>query len=649
MRKSLIVLWILLAVGRWQAEGQMVYGVNRDSLKRLVALSPEDGSRVALLITLGQQYEGNEPDSAIYFYQQAGKLSIRLSDHAGYIRYVSNYTAVLNVLGKFDESLQLNLQAVDTCVRYHLDQMSFMRALINTGNAYEQMNQHDSSAVYYIKALPLVEASGDSYALMTLYNNLSGLYRSLHQLNKSRDYSFQALRLAEKSHDDLSTAMACINLGNTLKDMDSIEAGAGYIQRAYLISVQQKDSAMMETALIDIGDTYLRLGQPEKYIPVYERALTLARNIHDVPSEAFAQQGLAFGLFWTGRYKEAEVLLNKAIPFARDNDQKEVWRSLLLLMSDVQAILGHMKAYKEYRDLSDSVSNTIMNESLVKNIQELETKYEVEKKKHDLLKKDLLLAEKDRLAVRQRTWLIATAAGIVLLALLFALTWRISRQQQQLDRRTIQALETEQENVRLKARLEGQYNERQRISQEMHDDMGSGLTSLLFLSRSIQGQDATVLRLRQTAERLIEKMNEIVWIMNHEQDSLDRLIAYMRLHIADVFDSAGLEYQFEVTEQLPAVTLTQEFRRNIYLSAKEAVHNIVKHAGASRVDIIITVTSHLQVIVADNGHGFHQSKRASFGNGLRNMQRRMEQLGGSFEISFIARGTKVVLSAPLPI
>src|SRR3569833_2735739 len=116
--------------------------------------------------------------------------------------------------------------------------------------------------------------------------------------------------------------MACINLGNTLKDMDSIEAGSRYIRRAYAISQQLHDSVTMETALIDIGDTYLRLGQPEKYIPVYKQALTLARSINDAPSEAFALQGLAFGLCWTARYKEAEVLLNKAIPFARDNDQK---------------------------------------------------------------------------------------------------------------------------------------------------------------------------------------------------------------------------------------------------------------------------------------------------------------------------------------
>jgi signal transduction histidine kinase len=225
---------------------------------------------------------------------------------------------------------------------------------------------------------------------------------------------------------------------------------------------------------------------------------------------------------------------------------------------------------------------------------------------------------------------------------------RYYRQRQLLNQKKVETLKAEQENSRLKGLLEGQLLERNRISQEMHDDIGSGLTSILFLSRTLQGQETVLMRLRKTAEQLIQKMNEIIWIMNNEQDTLDSLVAYMRLHIAETLDDAGIEYEFSITDSLPVHTLNQEFRRNLYLGAKEAVHNIIKHAGATQVTIFISTTNHLELIIEDDGKGLNTGE-TSFGNGLRNMRRRMEQVGGTFIISGSPQGTRVVLSAPLPV
>ncbi|HEY6899849.1 MAG TPA: tetratricopeptide repeat protein, partial [Puia sp.] len=211
MRTSLIIL-LLFILSLRSASGQALFGLSKDSLRVVTASAPDDTLKVGTLIALGQQFETNQPDSAVYFYQLAGRLARRLGDHAGYIRYISNYTAVLNMRGKYDESLQLNLGTIDTCLKYHLGGMSYIRALTNTGNVYELIGNHDSSAVYYLKALPEVEASGDGYRITVIYSNLSGLYRSLHQSSKALDYSRKALRQAEKIGDRYSIASAHINM-----------------------------------------------------------------------------------------------------------------------------------------------------------------------------------------------------------------------------------------------------------------------------------------------------------------------------------------------------------------------------------------------------------------------------------------------------
>lgn len=654
MRQIIVVilfpffLTILFLANASGAFAQMVLGLNKDSLKKVLSSSKDDTGKVNNFIVLGQQYENNIPDSAIYYYDQANKLSSRLHYPAGTIRYINNYTAVLNMQGKFNESLQLHQQALALCDKYNLQALR-VKTLMNIGVVYQLKEDYQAAADHYLKYQQALERTESPATLSLFYGNLCGFFRNLNQPQKALEYAERSVEYAKKSKELYTLGRAYHNMANALKDVDREKERAVYLNQAYQIGKQINDIDLQETALINLGDLLSKTAPPDEYMPYYRKALPLADSLGDVYGKSLALQGIAIGLFNKKLFKAAEQQAEIALSYARQNEQRGTGSKALLLMSDVQIALGNLPASAKYRNEYDSVYASLLSEELMKNVQELETKYETEKKQSQILKQNLLLEQKSRQALRQRTWLWISVAGLILLGILLSWGSWYYRQRQLLSRKALEALQAEQENIRLKSLLEGQLLERQRISQEMHDDMGSGLSSLLFLSRSIQGENAAVLRLRQTAEQLIEKMNEIVWIMNHEQDTLDRLIAYMRLHIADILDNAGFEYQFEITEPLPAITLNQEFRRNIYLSAKEAVHNIVKHAGATRIGITIMVTDHLEVIIEDNGHGFQEKKNAGFGNGLRNMERRMEQLGGSLAISSNPQGTKVVLSVPLPI
>ncbi len=177
--------------------------------------------------------------------------------------------------------------------------------------------------------------------------------------------------------------------------------------------------------------------------------------------------------------------------------------------------------------------------------------------------------------------------------------------------------------------------------------MGSGLTAMLFLSRSIRDPETAAVKIQRTAADLIRKMNEIIWTMNPEQNSLDSLIAYIRVNTAEALENAGLAYQFQIPENVPAINIPQELRRNLYLASKEAVHNIIKHACATEVVIaIIIINSELRIIIQDNGRGFETPATMPFGNGLKNMDRRMKQIGG-YLLVVNDEGTVVNLAAPL--
>jgi signal transduction histidine kinase len=205
--------------------------------------------------------------------------------------------------------------------------------------------------------------------------------------------------------------------------------------------------------------------------------------------------------------------------------------------------------------------------------------------------------------------------------------------------------------ARYKAVAEGKESERRRISREMHDDIGSGLTSILFLSNMLASQatgpkvEGTTGRISSLATDLVDKMNDIIWSMNPQNDTLDNLVAYIRQQAATQLENAEIGYQFDIAPQVPALPITGEKRRNIYLTVKEAVNNVIKHARASEVAISIQLNGQLEIAIRDNGQGLGDGQGRKFGNGLRNMQQRMADIGGTFSLDSNG-GTTVRLTAP---
>lgn len=194
--------------------------------------------------------------------------------------------------------------------------------------------------------------------------------------------------------------------------------------------------------------------------------------------------------------------------------------------------------------------------------------------------------------------------------------------------------------------------ERARISSDMHDDLGSGLSTIRLLSEIAKrkipdtSQTKEIERISETAGEMIDKMSEIIWAMNSSNDSLANLIAYMRSFAADFLEHAHITHQFFIPEAIPDIKLSGGTRRNIYLAVKESLHNVMKHAKATEVIIEVKMHKNMTIMIKDNGKGFDQEKVRLFGNGLKNIQKRMLAVGGNADISS-NNGTIVFLDIPL--
>jgi signal transduction histidine kinase len=199
--------------------------------------------------------------------------------------------------------------------------------------------------------------------------------------------------------------------------------------------------------------------------------------------------------------------------------------------------------------------------------------------------------------------------------------------------------------------METKEKERTRIAQEIHDDIGSGLTTIRLLSEIAQGKgnngkSGEMEKISASANELIENMNEIIWSFNARNDTLPNLVAYIRRYVVGYFEPTDIMVKIIIPNEIPPVQISGDFRRSVFLVIKESIHNIMKHAKATEIILHVAVSGGLTISIKDNGAGFNNEAVKLFSNGLRSMRERMEHIGGRFEISG-HHGTEVILELPV--
>lgn len=205
--------------------------------------------------------------------------------------------------------------------------------------------------------------------------------------------------------------------------------------------------------------------------------------------------------------------------------------------------------------------------------------------------------------------------------------------------------------------------DRARIAKDIHDDLGAGLTQITLLSElakrdSPEEVERHVGQISGTARELTRAMDEIVWAINPQNDTLEGLITYVSKFAQQYLTLAGIRCRLDVPTELPVCVLGAEVRHNLYLAIKEALNNVVKHSQATVASLRLEYSDGmLTLIIEDDGCGLaHAAKnssnpthRTSSGHGLANMKRRLADIGGNCEVSSgSGGGTKVQFTMQVP-
>jgi len=246
-----------------------------------------------------------------------------------------------------------------------------------------------------------------------------------------------------------------------------------------------------------------------------------------------------------------------------------------------------------------------------------------------------------------RTWWFLMLSSVALVAMIWTVIRFVS----------VRRLEAE---LRRSEQQRSMERERTRIAQDMHDEIGSKLSRISYLSEvarkaveMLPEAIVPVTAIAGTSRELLQALDEIVWAVNPRNDNLEHLAGYLEQYAREYFQATAVECQIFVPLQLPVVTLNAEVRHNVFLAFEEVLANALRHARPTLVGVEMSVNDHIfEILVRDNGRGFitRNDEDKAGHDGLSNMRERLQAVGGSCDMtSEPGAGTSVRLTCPLPL
>jgi two-component system, NarL family, sensor histidine kinase UhpB len=591
-----------------------------DSLIRLLSKAPEDTNKVHLYWQTARSLVYQDPLKAIPY----SKSGIALSEKLGFISGLEKCNNITSLAFSFNAKYDSALVYINKAVMYALKAGNIKRlslAYLNRADVFTNLQNYPAAlkdcdtAVIYAEQIKNYDALGRIYSIMT------GIYRSLQQYE-------QALTALDKSN---------------------------------IFFGLSKNRQMIAMNYSERADILLFLNQPETAINWYKKAIVIADSLEDINNLSAYYGAMGEAYVKLKNYKEAEKAILAALNYAKQTENTGQQAVCYTNLSSLELEQNHfqksidygLKAYELIKPETDLlreqiIANTLTNAYLKNgNTTKAYEFLEISNALKDSLVKQQFSVET---AKQQAAFDVKEKEREITV-----LNKNKELQQQRLQKQrllSLAAIWLLMNRNKLKQRMK-ELELRNQIAADLHDEVGSSLSSIHMLSQMAtkQGNETThqqiLERMSNNTQETMDKMSDIVWMIKPGETEAASLKQRMERFAYEIGSTKNIEMQLNLQE-LELVKLNMEQRKNIWLIFKEAVNNAVKYSGTVKMEIsALLQNKELTVLLKDFGKGF-DSNSIKKGNGLDNMQHRAKELMATLTTeSLINTGTTIKLAMPV--
>ncbi len=608
-----------------------------DSLKRVLK-NGNNSQQFINLQLLSDEYSNSDLELSMYYAKKA-LAKAKLTQNNAFIG--ASYNLIANVFQyktKLDSALFYHKKALKARQNAK-DYSGIADTYNNIGIVFDAKGQFPDALSNYFKALYFYELKKDIVKQAMVYNNIGIVYKAQKEYSKAFVYYKKGYDLYLKTDDDFGKTASAGNLGSILINLQqynrslkySLIAKNGYQKLGY--------DRFLGYPLTNLACVYDSLHQFKLAENYYLKAIQLFEKHKNVFEIADNENALALCLIRQKKYKQSLYFSNKALDFAEKTNAYllEVQSCKNLFIANAK--MGNFQLAVAYANKYNTGRDSIFESEKTKAVFELETKYQT-------AKKEKLLLQKEAEAKQKNTLLI----GISILSFFIALIGFLIYRQQKL-KNTQQAQEFKLKKEISKIETQNKLQEqRLNISRDLHDNIGAQLTFIISSVDNIKYAfditnkklDNKLNTISSFAKETIVELRDTIWAMNSNEISFEDL----EIRINNYTEKAKevkdeISFSIAVDEELKNQKLTSVQGMNLYRTIQEAINNAIKYANASIISVNIKKQeAQTKITILDNGIGF-DPETIEKGNGLQNMQKRIEEIGGKFSLTSSYKGTQI--------
>lgn len=502
---------------------------------------------------------------------------------------------ILNsIKGNYDKSIKNYLIAL---TNYELlGNERGMGVIYNTiGITYSNVNRYDEAIHNFEKSISILETLNDYTGLSSTYVNLANVYDYLNKDEKALEYFTKSIELSEKTSNIRRIARNKQNISSIFEKQKKYDKALLYAEEAYSIIKQNNYKGELVGAAAALGNIHLLMGNFKKSEAI------LLEQMDSLKGSATDQQNI-----YNNLYKLYQV---------SNNDKKA------------------LEYHKKYKRISDR----LINEKALRNLDNLQIKYETERKDKEILAQNLAL-EKSQSKTQIMTILLIT------LLLASILLWFLFQQRQKRIQQQLITIQKEQEVLTLESLIAGEEKERLRIAQELHDGVNGDLSAIKFKLSSLLKMNNEVIN---EAVSMIDNSCQQVRAISHNLVPPSLQDFKLQEAIANYCENMDNSNKPAISFQHIGATLdfNKKAEVNILRIVQELVTNAIKHAQASEITVQTSLQEGtMQLSVEDNGVGYDVNLENSNGIGLQNIKSRVAYLDGDIDVVSNKNGTEYTIT-----
>lgn len=562
-----------------------------------------------------RKYVEQHPDQLRARYQYFTGLGIHQNRYGHYFEALASYAEVekmdIEVLGK--RNLAGNY--------------------LNMFNVYRRLGMVEEEFETLFKSLAIFEEIQHPVGLSYCYNALGNLYYDKKEYDKAEEYFMKSYDLRIVQEDKRGEAVVLGNLGNVMMDSGRFQEAIEAYRKAGEIHESFDFKDQWSNMQVNLGMVHLKQNQADSALFYFETArdLLLSHNENADKSKILTEMGKAYRM--KNNFSQAERKFKEALDKAYAHINPKARRYIYSELGELYSEKKDFESALTYTRLFHQVHDSLDNADLKLKFQNLEAQYAFDKKDAEIT----LLTTENELAQMELEKHQARQFSILLILILVVVIALFLINHYRMLNRTKRLLEIEKMRVN--------------IAQDLHDDVGSVLSSIQIMSKVAQKQDlgtktVSLRKIEHQAAIMMDKLDDIVWSLKTTSENMNELVDKMKEFASELLEPLDIAIEFEGLKLLRAQNMDLERRKNLYLIFKEALNNAAKYSQCTTIMVSFLANGHpgtFQLIISDNGQGFDMQK-ISKGNGLSHINKRAQKINGSLKItSELTKGTRLAL------